>query len=218
MLFLLALSVDLVLELMPGVDMGANQKLCAAAVIALLWTVSCLPLRSPAAKRCWLFGLFCYYLWLLLNVLFFDAAFGRGAGMHPRYTPAELYRLLRAGGAAEGVSMVPLRTIRNYLSAYEYGNISRELMLLNLGGNLAAFAPMGFFLPALYRPQRWLPVYLLTMGAAIAAVEVLQAYTGCGAADLDDWILNMAGAAVLWLILLPLTGYLRRSQERRKEK
>lgn len=208
------LAADLVLELTPGVEMGAQPKLLFAAAFALLWTLSCLPLRSPGNRRRWLTVLFLYYLWLLLNVLFFDGAFGRD-GLRPQYSPGELWALFRVGGVAEGVSMIPLRTIRNYLSAYGYGNISRELLVLNLGGNLAAFAPMGFFLPALYRAQRNPVFYVLTVGLSIVAVEVVQAATGCGSADLDDLILNLAGAAAAWLVLWFPTRRLHHSLERR---
>lgn len=214
-LWLAALAADLVLELWPGVVMGAGPKLAFAALIALFWTLYCLPLRTPGSRRRWLLFLFLYYVWLLLNVLFFDGAFGRGAGARPRYSPGELWELLRVGGVAEGVSMAPLRTIRNYLTAYEHGAISRELVVLNLGGNLAAFAPMGFFLPALYRRQRNPFLFVPAVGLSIVAVEVLQAATGCGSADVDDLILNLAGAAIAWLVLLPLTGPLCRSLERR---
>lgn len=113
--------------------------------------------------------------------------------------------------------MIPFHTIRSYLSAYEYGNISRELVILNLGGNLAAFAPMGLFLPALYRRQRNLFWFAGTVGGLILAVEVVQAVTGCGAADVDDFILNFVGACFVWLVLLWPTGKLFRSMERRKK-
>lgn len=214
LLLFVTLFADLVFELTPGIEMGALPKLFFAAVFALFWTLSCLPLRSPENRRRWLTVLFFYYIWLLLNVLFFDAAFGRD-GLRPQYSPGALWELVRTGAVAEGVSMVPLRTIRNYLRAYELGNISRELLVLNLGGNLAAFAPTGFFLPALYRAQRNPFVYVLTVGLAIVAVEVVQAATGCGSADLDDLILNLAGAVFTWLVLWLPTHYLHRSLERR---
>ena len=69
-----------------------------------------------------------YYMWVLANVLFFDNAFGRGFTAH---------------ATLEAVNLEPLRTIRNYLLAYGYGNISLRLVILNLAGNLIAFAPMG---------------------------------------------------------------------------
>ena len=218
LVLLAVLTADLVLELMPGVGMGAPPKLAFAAAFALLWTLYCLPMRGPRSRRRWLTVLFFYYLWLLLNVLFFDGAFGRSAGARPRYSPGELYELFRVGGVAEGVSMIPLRTIRNYLTAHAFGNISRELVVLNLGGNLAAFAPMGFFLPALYRRQRNLIVFVLTVGLSVVAVEVVQAATGCGSADVDDLILNLAGAAAAWLVLLPLTGWLNRRGNTKEKK
>lgn len=213
----LVLAADLVLELTPGIEMGAGPKLFFAAAFALFWTLACLPLRSPKNRRRWLTVLFFYYIWLLLNVLFFDGAFGRHGITRPQYSPGELWELLQAGAVTEGVSMVPLRTIRNYLRAYELGNISRELLVLNLGGNLAAFAPMGFFLPALYRWQRNPLIYVLTVGLSIAAVEVVQAAIGCGSADIDDFILNLAGAVFTWLVLWLPTYYLHRSLEPRKK-
>ena len=69
-----------------------------------------------------------YYMWVLANVLFFDNAFGRGFTTH---------------ATLEAINLEPLRTIKNYLLAYGYGNISLRLVILNLAGNLIAFAPMG---------------------------------------------------------------------------
>mgnify|MGYP006964180207 CR=1 FL=1 len=44
-------------------------------------------------------ALFLYYIWVLLNVLFFDNAFGRGFG----HTSLDM------------VNLEPLRTVKNYL-------------------------------------------------------------------------------------------------------
>ena len=51
---------------------------------------------------------------------FFDNAFGRGFG----HTSLDM------------VNLEPLRTVKNYLLAYGYGNISLRLVVLNLAGNL----------------------------------------------------------------------------------
>lgn len=210
--FLLVLAANLLFELTPGIEMGAGPKLFFAAVFALFWTLSCLPLRSPRNRRRWLTVLFFYYIWLLLNVLLFDDAFGRDSS-RPDYTVKMIWELFRSGGVAEGISMAPLRTIQNYLRAYELGNISRELVELNLGGNLLAFAPMGFFLPTLYRLQRDPIAYGLTVGLAIVAVEVVQALLGCGSADIDDFILNFVGATITWIVCWFPTLRLHRSLE-----
>lgn len=157
-----------------------------AAAFLLLWTLTCMPFGASCNSkrhRIWLWGLFIYYLWVLSNLLFFDAVFGRDV-------------------ARAGLNMEPLYTIRNYLRAYRNGNI-RGLVILNLFGNLAAFAPMAVFLPALFRRQRNLLVFTFTIAVMVCAVEGIQLYTGTGSCDIDDLILNTAGAVAVWLFLLP---------------
>ena len=111
----------------------------------------------------------------------FDNAFGRGFG----HTSLDM------------VNLEPLRTVKNYLLAYGYGNISLRLVVLNLAGNLIAFAPMGVFLPALFRWQRSIFFFTASLTLSITAVEVLQVYTGTGSCDVDDLILNLAGALLV---------------------
>ena len=73
-------------------------------------------------------------------------------------------------------------------------------MVLNLLGNLAAFAPMGVFLPALFRWQRSIFFFTATLTLGITAVEVAQVYTGAGSCDVDDLILNLAGALIVFVL------------------
>ena len=98
------------------------------------------------------------------------------------------------------INLEPLQTIRNYLLAYDNGNISLRPVIINLLGNLAAFAPMGVFLPALFRWQRSIFFFTATLTLGITAVEVAQVYTGAGSCDVDDLILNLAGALIVFVI------------------
>lgn len=163
------------------------QKILFAAVFCAAWTLFChsiARLSQKSWRKFWMLGMFLYYIWILLNMLFFDAAFSRGH-------------------TVSGMNLQPFLTIQNYLRAYENGNISLELVVLNLIGNIAAFAPMAFFLPALFRPQRNLFLFTATIVLLVCAVEVVQKKTGTGSCDVDDLILNTAGALAVWLILLP---------------
>lgn len=178
------LALSLYLEMTPGYAMTAVPKLLLAGSFALLWTMAFPPGRS---RRLWLTGLLLYYLWMLSNVLFFDASYGRT-------------------GERGTVNLEPLATIRLYLALYRRGR--RGIALLNLAGNLAAFMPFGFFLPALWRRQGNLLLFLPTMTVLIGAVEVAQVVTACGSGDIDDLILNLAGALAAWLVLWPLSRYL----------
>ncbi len=176
---------------------GVPAKLGFAAGFVLLLTVftqtGACPTDSAARGRTrmrrYFLALFLYYLWILGNMLFFDAAFGRAHnGLQPNFN---FY--------AVDINLEPLKTIRNYLRAYHNGNISGNLVAINLIGNLAAFAPMAVFLPTLWRPARNFLVFTLGMTVMICAVEIIQIFTGTGSCDVDDVILNLAGALVVWL-------------------
>ncbi len=185
-LWLAVIGYNLYIELKPHCFVSVPVKLLFAAVFVLLWTIAFPPTRKHMGK--WLTVLFLYYIWMLLNLLFFDAAFGRQQ-MH------------------YGINLQPFYTIRNYLRAYHRGYIP-DIALVNLLGNIAAFAPMGFFLPSLCRRMGNLFLYVPTMLFMIAGVEVTQVVTNCGSGDIDDLILNMAGAFVSWLVLWPLSRHI----------
>ena len=182
------LCFNLYYELAPDYVVGPEQKFAfAAAFVVLLWFSMFFGVPKNARdkrRHDYLLLLFWYYLWVLANVLFFDNAFGRGISMH-----AQL----------DAVNLEPLRTIKNYLIAYDYGNISLRLVILNLLGNLVAFAPMGVFLPALFRWQRSIFFFSATLTLGITTVEVTQVYTGAGSCDVDDLILNLAGALIVFV-------------------
>ena len=125
------LCFNIYYELAPGITVAPEQKFVFAAIFAVLLRAALfcgVPDNTrPTRRRLYMLALFLYYIWVLLNVLFFDNAFGRGFG----HTSLDM------------VNLEPLRTVKNYLLAYGYGNISLRLVVLNLAGNLIAFAPMG---------------------------------------------------------------------------
>ena len=183
---------NLYYELAPGVIVRPEVKLAFAAGFAALLGIALffgVPKAARGARRHdYMMLLFWYYLWVLANLLFFDNAFGRGFHISMDYLTS--YR----------INLEPLQTIRNYLLAYDNGNISLRPVIINLLGNLAAFAPMGVFLPALFRWQRSIFFFTATLTLGITAVEVVQVYTGAGSCDVDDLILNLAGALIVFVI------------------
>ena len=182
------LCFNIYYELAPGITVAPEQKFMFAAIFAVLLRAALfcgVPDNTrPTRRRLYMLALFLYYIWVLLNVLFFDNAFGRGFG----HTSLDM------------VNLEPLRTVKNYLLAYGYDNISLRLVVLNLAGNLIAFAPMGVFLPARFRWQRSIFFFTASLTLSITAVEVLQVYTGTGSCDVDDLILNLAGALLVFIV------------------
>lgn len=95
----------------------------------------------------------------------------------------------------EYTNFVPLRTVTEFIGYLRtnddiYGDISAE----NIFGNILAFLPTGLFFPAIWKKQRRFRSFLLTASAVIIGVEIIQFITMCGACDIDDFILNIAGA------------------------
>ena len=182
------LCFNIYYELAPGITVAPEQKFVFAAIFAVLLRAALfcgVPDNTrPIRRRLYMLALFLYYIWVLLNVLFFDNAFGRGFG----HTSLDM------------VNLEPLRTVKNYLLAYGYGNISLRLVVLNLAGNLIAFAPMGVFLPALFRWQRSIFFFAASLTLFFNDAAAPEIYTGTGSCDVDDLILNLAGALLVFIV------------------
>jgi glycopeptide antibiotics resistance protein len=89
---------------------------------------------------------------------------------------------------------VPFGTIRTQLAFGLEHSEARQLI-----GNVALFVPFGFLLPAAVRTCRRLWVTLVVAAGLSVLIEILQALLPSHATDVDDMILNTAGAALGFL-------------------
>ena len=124
-----------------------------------------------------------FLLWLL---------FDRSVSWDPEYDYAELMR--------SNMNLIPFQTIENYwkvVCRWEFTPLFWHCVI-NLGGNIFLFIPIGYFLPRLWAGMRPFFVFLLTCVLAISLVELVQLVTLLGCLDIDDLILNLFGM---------LTGY-----------
>ena len=139
--------------------------------------------------------LFVIYLVALVYLLFFSENYGRTDG----YTTYQY-------------NLVPFREIRRYLL---YVTAPR-LRLINIGGNILAFVPFGFFVPALFPGLRkW---WLTTLVTALFsfAVEVIQLFARIGICDVDDVILNTAGGFLGFLLFALISRINKRYAKKQK--
>ncbi len=103
-------------------------------------------------------------------------------------------------------NLIPFHTIIRQTSALIGCRYSVRLYVMNVAGNLAAFAPFGFFLPALFpKCRKFLPFFLI-LSLSIVAVEIAQLLFRVGSLDVDDYILNSAGAVAVFLLLKTRPG------------
>lgn len=66
----------------------------------------------------------------------------------------------------------------------------------NLFGNVIAFIPFGFLLPFVQKESRRWWVMFLDSFVLVACIELFQLFTAFGAFDVDDILLNCAGAMI----------------------
>lgn len=102
--------------------------------------------------------------------------------------------------AAMQMNLVPFKTIALYVRAMMRETINPSIAVANLLGNFLLFMPMGIYLPFLFRKIRSLVDFLLYMIPVLSLVELVQLLTKRGSFDIDDLILNLAGAILGFLL------------------
>ena len=129
-------------------------------------------------KLCWI--IFIIYIIGLSYFTFFAEALGRGPD--------------GAAAAVRGFNLIPFTEIRRFWVYREV--LGMRVFLLNVIGNVLAFVPCGFLLPAISRRcRKWAGV--LMVGALISfLIECTQLIFNVGSFDVDDMLLNTLGVAV----------------------
>ncbi len=140
-----------------------------------------------------LYVLFAAYCMLLIAVLF-------GSGLGRRYVPQDMRRPENSGLMIRlrNSNFIPFRTVYDYIRGVINHTISKQIVRNNLIGNLILFAPMGVFLPAVYKSSRL--KHILIMVIMLILIETVQLITGLGIFDIDDILLNFAGFFIVYWI------------------
>ena len=95
------------------------------------------------------------------------------------------------------LNLIPFRTLRLFADLLNSGVRSHiTIAVINLGGNIIMFIPLGFLLPKVFPKLSSLPRELLTTAIIITIVEIIQLFTLVGSCDIDDLILNVVGSAI----------------------
>ena len=146
-----------------------------------------------------LFLLFLFlYLYLIVSLTLLDKGLRLNESRFPesRLSPREYY-------LKWFVNFHPFESIYTvYIQGFLKGYVSIRYVILNLLGNLCAFMPLAVLLPSLFRCMRKWYCFLPTVFLSVVAVECLQFWLMIGSCDVDDVILNVGGAMILYLIFL----------------
>ena len=134
-------------------------------------------------NRKWNTALFMAYCALMLWLLFDRPGFVAGI---PYWEQVQSH-----------LNLIPFRTLKLFTGLLD--SVHPEYVraaVINLGGNILMFIPLGFFLPRVFPKITSLPLVLLVTAILITAVEIIQMLTLVGSCDIDDLILNVIGSAV----------------------
>lgn len=196
-LFLGALFFQIYVAITPSLSFRVFQKLGIISIEVIFLVISLLlslPLQKNANKRSKnirtvLYIILIMYVGNIVYLLFFDADFGRNI-------------IFRNGDvfyqAISTINLKPFEMMKNYISAYRYGNILFAHLIVNLVGNLIIFAPLGILLPSLFKIMQKPIVYTFFVAITIVLSEFLQFYLSVGVCDIDDFILNFTGAMIVY--------------------
>lgn len=138
---------------------------------------------------------FLLYVVFLFSLTLFDPEFGRTGTVSFLFSDREaMEEYLRSS-----VNLTPFETILRYVNGYRKGAVTGAVAATNLLGNFLALTPMGLFLPVLSRKCRRFFPFLFATAGTVALIEGLQLLFMTGACDVDDLILNLSGAVLVYL-------------------
>lgn len=133
-----------------------------------------------------LFGAYCIALFL---ILFVRKRFN--IGDEPYWEQVKM-----------SINLVPFRTIYGSLYSIIHRTIPYLIPheIISLLGNFALFMPFGYFIPRLFEKYRVFIKFILFTFVVLLSIETLQVLTIRGCFDVDDIILNLAGAVIGFFI------------------
>lgn len=147
------------------------------------------PSKEKGIMKAYLWAMFAFYLYFLFQLTF---NVNRADHLIIFQNKELLDAYLR-----NYVNFVPFKSI---IGAF-VDHYSVSYILVNIFGNIAALAPMGFFLPRLFSFARKLIPFIITTSLAVVFIEFTQFLFTVGSVDIDDLILNVTGAVIVFLIL-----------------
>lgn len=104
-------------------------------------------------------------------------------------------------------NLTPFKTIVNYVKNWDH--ISFTVWIYNLGGNIAAFIPLGFLLAAAFKKAGACRIFFSAF-ILICSAEMVQLISRRGVFDVDDIILNSLGSILGYFIYRILYRVVRR--------
>lgn len=142
----------------------------------------------------WLKILFIIYCLFTITILFLNNEYRFGGSVDIGIFSKEHLKW--------STNVIPFATMIGYINKLISQEISKSVVIINLATNLLLFAPIGFFIPMLYKDKiKNTTQFIIMMIIITLVIEILQFVTYRGAADIDDIILNTVGAIIVYFLM-----------------
>lgn len=143
-----------------------------------------------------LFFVFIFYIIMLVDFTLIDGSMGRNIFNVLSWDETAFMEYINTS-----TNLVPFKTVRLFINGYKNGYLPVFAMIENILGNLLAFMPLPFFVSCLFKHfEKWYTI-LITVTCSVFLVELLQFLFLTGSSDIDDVILNVSGAMLLYAIM-----------------
>lgn len=140
---------------------------------------------------------FVMYILILATLLFLSTSYRVGN----LFTWTRQYSLFSKENISVNLNIIPFKNIIEYINKLINNQINTSIVITNILGNLIAFAPFGFFIQELFKDKiKNLKQFSILMFIIILGVEIIQFITRVGSFDVDDLILNLLGAFIIYKI------------------
>jgi glycopeptide antibiotics resistance protein len=133
---------------------------------------------------------------ILLNLTLLNATFGRVGLNFNTWSIKSFFEHLKLS-----YNLIPFKTIIKYIYWYIHGSVSLRYFIINIFGNIIAFMPFALFAPILFPKVDNIKKFITTLFCIVLLIELLQIITLSGFFDIDDFILNIGGAYIMYKIL-----------------
>ena len=139
--------------------------------------------------------LFCVYSLVIVDFTLINDNFGRSISNIFLADKSQVNEYL-----SQKINLVPFATVKLFLNAYKNSKLEIYIVAENIVGNFLAFMPFAFFVPIVFKKVNSAPKFLAVISIGIILIEVLQLMFLTGSADIDDLILNVSGAMLIYII------------------
>lgn len=148
----------------------------------------------PMKVNLWLF--FLLYCVLLITLTLFDPSWGRNGFGFINWTKENFSYYLE-----NSVNLIPFKTIIGYINSIFNSLVNTSNIFFNLFGNVICLMPLALFIPLLFNKINNSKKFLISILFVTLGIELIQFITFTGSCDIDDIILNILGAFIMYKIL-----------------